>query len=53
MPLLTSSSRRFVRTMDYTYPQRRSPRSGIRERVEVVPPSSRGGWRTPAATTRR
>lgn len=52
MAILNSSSRRFTRTMDYTYPERRSLRSGIRQRVQVVPTSVRGGWKTPNSSRR-
>lgn len=52
MPLLHSTSRRFIRNVDYTYPERRTPRSGMRERVEVVPTSLRGGWRAPTSSRR-
>lgn len=52
MPLLTHTSRRFVRTLDYTYAERRHPRSGVRERVDVVPTSIRGGWRAPSCARR-
>lgn len=52
MPMLTHNSRRFVRTLDYTYPERRTPRSGVRERIEVVPTSLRGGWKAPRSDRR-
>jgi hypothetical protein len=47
MALLTSSSRRFARSRDYSHNQRRDRVERVRERIDLVAPHARLAPRAP------
>ncbi len=52
MAILHFSSRRFVPTMDYTYPELRRSRPQVRERIELLAPGhGPRGPRSPERST--